>query len=325
MAKRKRLSPLPVLEPGTTRAPETKALKDGWAGTRAAPIAEVAGASATQAALEEVASELADARSEGRLVQQIALEAIDEAYLVRDRAVVDADEMAALEASLKARGQQTPIEVVALEDGRYGLISGWRRLMALRGLEGVKTALCLVRPPQSASEAYLAMVEENEIRASLSYYERARIAARAAEQGAFPTARLAVKGLFANVSSSKRSKIASFLAVYDALDEALQFPAALTERQGLALAKALEADAGLGARIAVALEEVPPADVDAEQAVLSDALRLLTTTAVVKVSLRIPEPGIKVSRGKGRVSLSGDGVTEDLMDALEAWVSARNT
>lgn len=333
MAKRKRLSPLPVLEPGTTRAPETKALKDGWAGTRAAPIAEVAGASATQAALEEVAGELADARSEGRLVQQIALDAIDEAYLVRDRTVVDADEMAALEASLKARGQQTPIEVVALEDGRYGLISGWRRLMALRGLEGVKTALCLVRPPQSASEAYLAMVEENEIRASLSYYERARIAARAAEQGAFPTARLAVKGLFANVSSSKRSKIGSFLAVYDALDEVLQFPAALSERQGLALAKALEADAELVGRITEALEG-PAEDAVGEQMALSAVLEAQGTvvppTSPERKEKRhvgsqaISGADVRVARGKGRITLSGTGVTEDLMDALEAWLAARS-
>jgi hypothetical protein len=34
-------------------------------------------------------------------------------------------------------------------------------------------------------EAYLAMVEENEIRVGLSFYERARIVARAAEAGVF--------------------------------------------------------------------------------------------------------------------------------------------
>jgi ParB family chromosome partitioning protein len=39
--------------------------------------------------------------------------------------------MAALVTSLRARGQQVPIEVVAREGG-YGLISGLRRVMALR-------------------------------------------------------------------------------------------------------------------------------------------------------------------------------------------------
>lgn len=327
MAKRKRLSPLPAaLEPGTERAPETKALKDGWAGARAAPIADVAGSAATQAALEEVAGEMADARREGRLVQQIALDRIDESYLVRDRAVVDADDMAALEASLKARGQQTPLEVVALGEGRFGLISGWRRLMALRGIAGAETALCLVRAPQSAPEAYLAMVEENEVRAGLSYYERARIAARAAEQGAFPTARLAVKGLFGNVSRSKRSKITSFLRVYEALDEVLMFPAALSERQGLALAKALEADAGLAARIVAVLEE-PATEAEAEQEALAQALRpAMSDVPAPKAPVapaKAPEAGIKVSRGQGRISLSGQGVTDAFMDALEAWVAAQ--
>ena len=324
MAKRKRLAPA-ALQPNPERAPETKALNNGWAGVRAAPIAEVAGASATQAALEEVAGELADARRDGRLVQRIALDAIDETYLVRDRAVVDVDEMAALEASLKARGQQTPLEVVSLGEGRYGLISGWRRLMALRGLEGAEDALCLLRAPQAASEAYLAMVEENEIRAGLSFYERARIAARAAEQGAYPTARLAVKGLFANVSSSKRSKIISFLTVYDALDAVLMFPAGLSERQGLALAKALEADTGLAGRIAAALE-VPAADAEAEQAVLSEALRPVTAAAPApkKATTRGPAPaeGITLARGKGKVVLSGTGVTDDFVTALEAWLAA---
>lgn len=326
MAKRKRLSPLPALEPGTERAPETKALKDGWAGVRSAPIADVAGASATQAALEEVAGEMADARRTGRLVQQIALEDIDETHLVRDRTVVDADDMAALEASLRARGQQTPLEVVDLGAGRYGLISGWRRLMALRSLAGADTALCLIRAPQSASEAYLAMVEENEIRAALSYYERARIAARAAEQGAYPTPRHAVKGLFANVSSSKRSKIISFLAVYDALDEVLRFPAALSERMGLALAKALEADAALGARITTALTQGPASSAEDEQNVIADLMRPacpapLAPPARREATVQAPQEAIRIIRSRNKLVLSGPEVTEEMMDALTAWLA----
>jgi len=336
MAKRKRLmpaTPLPVSEPTPERAPETKGLKHGWAGVRAtptAPIADVAGASATQAALEEVAGELADARKGGRLVQRIPLDAIDDSYLVRDRAVVDADDMTALEQSLRARGQQTPLEVVALGADRYGLISGWRRLMALRALKGADTALCLIRAPQTASEAYLAMVEENEIRAGLSYYERARIAARAAEQGAYPTAKLAIKGLFANVSSSKRSKIASFLGIYEALDEVLHFPAALSERMGLALAKALDADKGLGARITQALTEGPARDAEDEQDVIGRLIRPAAPapSAPPKQSdpkAQVPQEAIRVTRSKNKLVLSGPEVTEDLMDALVAWLKSENS
>ncbi len=338
MAKRKRLTPSPTPAPAVAPAPETKGLTNGWAGvrTRQAPIADVAGASATQAALEEVAGEMADARREGRLVQRIGLDAIDETHLVRDRAVVDEGEMTSLEQSLRARGQQTPLEVVSLGQGRYGLISGWRRLIALRRLRAESqsgefaTALCLLRAPQSASEAYLAMVEENEIRAALSFYERARIAARAAEQGAYPTARHAVKGLFANASASKRSKIMSFLGIYAGLDTVLAFPAAMSERMGLALAKALEEDAGLAGRIAERLAAHPAPDAAAEQEMLSELLKPVAEQAARPVSAK-PAPvakpvneGIRVTRSKGKLVLSGSGVTDDLMDALEAWLSKQN-
>ncbi len=342
MAKRKRLiqSPTPTspVAPSEGRAPDIKALANGWAGvrTRQAPIADVAGASATQAALEEVAGEMADARREGRLVQRIGLDTIDETYLVRDRAVVDPDEMTALEQSLRTRGQQTPIEVVALRQGRYGLISGWRRLIALRRLWAETQsgefahALCLVRVPQTASDAYLAMVEENEIRASLSFYERARISARAAEQGAYPTSRQAVRGLFTSASASKRSKIMSFLSIYAGLDEVLRFPASLSERTGLALAKALEEDEGLAARIAEHLEKAPAPDAATEQEALAEMLMPARTkfapTAPAKplAAPEIPQDSVRITRTKGRLVLSGVGVTEELLDALEAWLVTRS-
>ena len=100
---------------------------------------------------------------------------------MRDRIAVAPDDLAALTESLRARGQQTPIEVVDLGGGQYGLISGWRRISALRALldetgeAQFATVLALLRQPADASAAYVAMVEENEIRIGLSYYERARL------------------------------------------------------------------------------------------------------------------------------------------------------
>lgn len=86
---------------------------------------------------------------------------------MRDRIGLDAAEMAPLVESLRTRGQQTPVEVVALEGGRYGLISGWRRVQALRRLcaetgdaARFGTVLALLRQPRDAAEAYVAMVEE---------------------------------------------------------------------------------------------------------------------------------------------------------------------
>ena len=123
MAKRRRLTETEIaaLTPGGEPAPETKSMPRyplGVApGAARAPIAQVAGEAAAQAALDEVAGELKAAREEGRLVLSLPLEAIKADHLLRDRITQDEAEMEALQESLRARGQQTPIEVVELTGG----------------------------------------------------------------------------------------------------------------------------------------------------------------------------------------------------------------
>ena len=51
------------------------------------------------------------------------------------------------------------------------------------------------------------MVEENEIRADLSFFERARIVRRAVEGGVFGSEKQALQSLFSAASYAKRSKI----------------------------------------------------------------------------------------------------------------------
>lgn len=270
MAKRRRLDPVPSGLGLADRAPETKSMFP------APPIAQVAGEAAATSALREVAAELAAARAEGRMVQRLPLALIDADHLVRDRILSDPAEMEVLCASIRARGQQTPIEVVDLGTGRYGLISGWRRLQALQKLGteggGFDTVLALLRRPETAAAAYLAMVEENEIRVGLSYYERARIAARAAELGVHPSPQVAIRALFASASRSKRSKIASFLLIHSELDGALSFPSAIPERLGLSLSHMLEKYDGLGAQIRRDLNRQRPASDEAETDLLHRAL-----------------------------------------------------
>jgi hypothetical protein len=160
-----------------------------------APIARVAGETSVNAAFEEVSRELSSARNEGRLVLRLPLDRIEVAWLMRDRThpgTEDDPDFTALLDSLRRNGQRSPIEVVDIGEGRYGLISGWRRLTALRRLHEESgearfaTVLAFLRQPASSEEAYVAMVEENEIRLGLSYYERARIAAKSVEAGVYP-------------------------------------------------------------------------------------------------------------------------------------------
>ena len=178
------------------------------------------------------------------MVLDLPLDAIAPDHLTRDRLPAEDEEMAALRDRSRAHGQRTPIEVTPLATGGalpYGLISGWRRLQALKALHAetgearFATVQALVRRPETAADAYVAMVEENEIRVGLSHYERARVAALATARGVFPSEKAALLALFATASRPKRSRIRAFLEIYHALDGILRFPAQLPERLGLAL------------------------------------------------------------------------------------------
>ncbi|MFG6604752.1 MULTISPECIES: ParB/RepB/Spo0J family partition protein [unclassified Sulfitobacter] len=331
MAKRKRLA---VPDPSKIAAPETKAMDIpiGYAPDhmkRRAPIADVAGQAATTAALETVAGEMQAAREEGRLVQKIPLDAVDAAHMIRDRITIDPEEMATLEASLLARGQQTPIEVVETTPGRYGLISGWRRISALGSLaqrgEGPGNVLALIRKPDTASDAYIAMVEENEIRVGLSYFERASIVAGSVREGVFRNEKEALNSLFAAASRAKRSKIKSFLPVVETLGAYIRHPSALTERLGLAVSTRLQAEPDWGKRLYDRLRKADPATPEDEAALIQKALEGGSYSKKVgqgaaKPAPTIPASPITVSRSKGTLRLSGPAVTDDLMDAIEALV-----
>ena len=338
MAKRKRLTPAnpDFLEPAGVEAKSLFA--------RPAPIADVARDASSAAALEEMAETLATAREEGRMVLVLPLGEVETGYLVRDRIAVDSGEMQVLKDSLRARGQQTPVEVADLGQGadgapRYGLISGWRRCRALSelhaetGEERFARVLALLRRPAEASDAYLAMVEENEVRVGLSYYERARVVARAVEQGVFETKRDALRALFHAASRAKRSKIGSFLAVVEALDGALSFPEMIGERQGLALARMMDDDPGFGAKLRSWLEATGAGAPEMEQELISEALASASAETARarrtgRSSLAKPDrAGMEIRTGlwchtdkAGQVTLWGPAMTPELRNSLLDWL-----
>jgi hypothetical protein len=321
-----------------------------------APIARIAGETSINAAFDEVRQELDSARTEGRLVLRLPLEAVETTWLIRDRidpgTGQDPDFVALLD-SLREHGQRNPIEVANIEQGRYGLVSGWRRLTALRQLHEetgearFATVLALLRRPENAQSAYLAMVEENEIRLGLSYYERARIAAKAVEAGVYPSTKTALQSLFATASRAKRSKIGSFLILYQTLGDFIRFPQALTERLGLSLAKIVEDDAAAQARLRCYLKAVDARYPDAEQTLLADFIATEAESAAqpnpapkatsenpskrhvrskpsasdstaVKVS-----PGVYLSQSGGTLRLSGPGVDSSFRGELETWLRGK--
>ncbi|MEM9550404.1 MAG: ParB N-terminal domain-containing protein [Pseudomonadota bacterium] len=309
MAKRKRLDlPTGPLSPDL----ETKSALS--APRARMPIAEVAGDTADRAALEEVAREMTRAEAEGRVVKALPLKDIITYHISRDRLALDEEEMEALMASIAERGQQTPIEVVPIHHG-YGLISGLRRMEALRRL-GQDTVLAFVRQQTSGREKFQAMIDENEIRADLSFYERVNIAAIAVEQKMFADVKAAVHGLFAHATPAKRSKIIKFEVIRQQLGKALTFPAAVPEKFGFALAQALEADAGLAGRIIKALKATKPADATAERQVLERALK--GDPAPGPVSEALTE-GLKWQAKPGRLVLSGEALTPEFLEALRAF------
>lgn len=343
MAKRKRLTlprgdylaGKPVIDKGSTQSLETNALfptyPQGVAPkmrSTSPPIAHVAGDAATNAALAEVTAELQSARAEGRMVQSLQLDQIESSYLVRDRLVAADEDMVALRASLSARGQQTPIEVVATGQGCYGLISGWRRLTALTQLyketgdARFNSVLALVRRPVDAADAYVAMVEENEIRVGLSYFERARIVSRAVEESVFADTKSALNGLFGNGSRAKRSKIKSFLPVVEQLGPYLSYPAAIGERLGLALSQKLQADETFKSNVVEALNKLGSSHaLETEQDILTAALEAPSVPKAIKKEVARREeisPGLWLERSATTLTIGGAELTPEIEERIRA-------
>lgn len=327
MAKRKRLSPANPLflddETAPVMAPPLA--------MKRAPIAEVASETSAVAAMTKLSQEMADAREQGRMVIDLRLDQVRLDYLMRDRLVTDEAEMEALMASIRDSGQKTPIDVALIAPGQYGLISGWRRCEAIRRLiaagEMANTVKALLRLPESMSDSYLSMVEENEIRVGLSYYERARIVAKVVEHRVFETHKAALLTLFRSASRAKRSKIRSFLILVETLDAGLKFPHAIGERLGLQLAKRLETDPAFATQMAAHLQKTPAPDSDAELSSLNTALGTILpkkqrTASKPDLAQYYVRPGLKVrlSGAEGPVELSGPAMTQELRQRLLDWL-----
>lgn len=135
-----------------------------------APICQIASEAAQASRLDDAqarldAERLRSAQEQGLLITEIATTDIVTNQMIRDRTVLDADEPTELQISIRANGLRQPIEVYKDGDG-YALLSGYRRLLAVRNLAELNpgnytTIKALIRPATDTAGAFAAMVEEN--------------------------------------------------------------------------------------------------------------------------------------------------------------------
>ncbi|MTH79238.1 ParB/RepB/Spo0J family partition protein [Paracoccus aestuariivivens] len=328
-----------------------------------APISQVAAESASMVPVESTevraararseadASKLREAEERGLLIVELPIEQIDEGAMIRDRMVMNEEEMIELRLSIAAHGQRLPIEVfqmdpVSGQGPRFGLLSGYRRLQAMRELfeltqaEKHASIRALIRPRAEADEAFVAMVEENEVREELSHFERGRIAVIAAQQGAFANTEDAVNKLFATGSKAKRSKVRSFALIFEELGDMLRFPEALTERRGLRLSAALRSGGEIRLRQALSVRQ--PDDAEVEWEMIEPVLEAVEATPQVSSKGGRPRSklvagwiddktirttsGIVIRRGRDEkghtLRLEGRALDDDLMDSLMAEIKS---
>ncbi len=289
-----------------------------------APIAQVAAEAALEAPVLPSETRLESAEIEayrdkdarGLVLREIPIGEINPTEIFRDRTMLNQSELDELQTSIALNGLRMPIEVFALPDDpdnprthRFGLISGYRRLLAYSNLHDLTRKdtyariKAIVRETQSTQQSLAAMIEENEIRADVSHYERGRVAAVAAQSGFFPTLEAAVNDLYPVASKAKRSKIRSFALIFEELGDLLEFPELLTEKQGLKIASALRD--GFETPLRDALGQAVPEVPGDEWAVLEAVLRDLDGHAAPSRAKRGGRPSKRGQGGNQRTTSSG--------------------
>ena len=210
-----------------------------------------------------------------------------------------------------------------------------RALATETGEDRFSEVQAILRKPADQAEAYVAMVQENEIRADLSFFERARIAIKALESGVFESEKQALQTLFSAASYSRRSKIKSFIRVVEALDGTLRFPASLTERTGLHIARNMLSDQTLVERLHKALLAKRPDSPEMEQAVVQSVLDQPAPTAPAplpetddagipaKTPPRLDLPDVQIKVSAGKVVLTGEKVDSGFDERLKRWLATQ--
>jgi len=261
--------------------------------------------------------------------------------LLRDRLALDPADLAALETSIATEGLRQPVEVFAPDraDGPpYALISGLRRLTAMRNLDarhpGGRFARipAFLRQPETLAGALAAMVSENEIRAAISPWEKGTLALRCVEEGLFANLDTAIDALFPALTRQARSRLRGFALVVETLDGALSDPCTLSAARMDRLAAACRA--GLSDLLRAVLADLPGAAPDRQWHALTPAL-----SEALMAEPDFPRPGRprrllhlksgvtlrrEPCRGGWILRITGKdarhpGIVDDILDHVEEW------
>ena len=182
----------------------------------------------------------------------LPLDQIHSSDLPRDRlnlkGQAGSDEMEELKASLRSRGQRTPVTVCRDGQDRYQLVSGWRRMTALRQLaqeQGEAAPMITARLTglkEARIELYIDMVESNLLHQDLSFGEMAQLALTAAADPASQELGIGevVNRLYGSLHKMKRSYIRSFVHLLQVLGDCVPYPEKISRNQGIAVSRKLK-------------------------------------------------------------------------------------
>lgn len=271
---------------------------------------------------------------------QIPLSQIAADILPRDRALSDPVALDDLIRSIAAIGLRQPIEVFGLmqtedQPHPYGLISGYRRLMACRAL-GHTTIQALCCNPADIPAALTAMVTENELRAQISPWEKGRLILRLVEDGTFADADKAVATLYPAASRQQRARLRGFHMVVDVLQNAsLRTPEALSVARMDRLATALRLGGAEAIRATLAANATPAHGLPQQWEALRPILNTILTEPDSVTKPNRPRHALTLRQGmtltRARapngwiIRLTGPmakspGLVDDVFDLVEHWL-----
>lgn len=254
MSRKRRMFDIEMPEDPESPGPES--ITEVRRGPMASAVRENADSLRARAEAEKLIREENDAlahefvrlKGQGLVMQRIALDSVYASKLTRDRRDLDPESLQELCDSIRAIGLSNPIQVERAGEG-FELVQGLRRLSAYRQLNSAfpdggyaDIPAVVMEEGETLDTLYRRMVDENLIRADVSFAEMAALAQAYADDPATSAQSLddAVQTLFGSAGKQKRSYIRAFAKLLSLVGPSLEHPNAIPRALGLAVRKKLE-------------------------------------------------------------------------------------